>query len=193
MMLRRRQLMIGAPALLVAGGPSYVPVRVETELGPFTIAVYPQRAPITATNFLAYVDRGLLAGGSVYRIVSPSNESPAPAAPISVIQWGLHVGRDVPPLPPIVHESTEQTGLRHRHGTVSMARFEPGTAAADFFVCIGDQPELDCGGRRNPDGAGFAAFGDVVAGGDTIDRIYARAEAAPMLVYPIALRRVVRV
>ncbi|MFX6040711.1 peptidylprolyl isomerase, partial [Acinetobacter baumannii] len=72
---------------------------------------------------------------------------------------------EAPPLrPAIAHETTKQTGLRHRDGTVSMARGAPGTATAEFFICLGDQPELDFGGRRNPDGQGFAAFGQVVQG-----------------------------
>jgi peptidyl-prolyl cis-trans isomerase A (cyclophilin A) len=71
-------------------------------------------------------------------------------------------------LPPIAHETTRQTGLRHLDGTVSMARAQPGTANSEFFVCVGDQPALDFGGGRQPDGQGFAAFGRVVEGMDVI-------------------------
>ena len=75
-------------------------------------------------------------------------------------------------LPPIPHETTQQTGLRHADGTLSMARNEPGTASSEFFICVGDQPELDFGGKRNPDGAGFAAFGKVLAGLDVVRKIH---------------------
>lgn len=195
--LRRRDMLAGMAASVVAPAalaqdPAHVQVRVETELGEFRIAVFVRQAPITAANFLAYVDGAYLDAGSIYRIVTPDNQRPAPASPIAVIQWGMNCGSAPPPLPPIAHESTAATGLRHRNGTVSMARLAPGSAASEFFICVGDQPALDFGGRRNPDGAGYAAFGEVVGGTATIDAIYARAEADHMLQRPIALRRVAR-
>ena len=98
-----------------------------------------------------------------------------------------------PPLPPIVHETTRQTGLRHLDGTVSMARAQPGSATAEYFVCIGDQPELDFGGGRNPDGLGFAAFGRVVEGMDVVRALHARGEADQYLAQPIRVRSVRRV
>ncbi len=86
--------------------------------------------------------------------------------------------------PPIALERTGKTGLRHRDGTVSMARLGPGTATAEFFICINDQPELDFGGGRNPDGQGFAAFGQVVQGRDVVQKLYARGDAADQYVKP---------
>jgi peptidyl-prolyl cis-trans isomerase A (cyclophilin A) len=74
-------------------------------------------------------------------------------------------------LPPIVHETTEQSGILHKDGTISMARNEPGTASSEFFICIGAQPSLDFGGKRNPDGQGFAAFGKVIKGMDVVRKI----------------------
>src|SRR5262249_54775092 len=73
--------------------------------------------------------------------------------------------------PPIPLETTKATGLRHRDGTVSMARMSPNSATSDFFICIGDQPALDFGGKRNPDGQGFAAFGRVVRGTGVVQKI----------------------
>jgi peptidyl-prolyl cis-trans isomerase A (cyclophilin A) len=144
-------------------------------------------------NYLAYVDAGHLDGGSVYRIVTPGNQQPGTAHKVEVVQWGMNLPDDQPaPLPPIRHETTQQTGLRHRDGTVSMARNAPGTATAEFFICIGDQPELDHGGRRNPDGQGFAAFGQVVEGRDVLQALYARAQADPYLKPPITVTRVRR-
>ena len=67
-------------------------------------------------------------------------------------------------LQPIKHETTNITGLLHKNGTISMARLDPGTASSEFFICINEQPELDYGGKRNPDGQGFAAFGQVIEG-----------------------------
>lgn len=154
-----------------------ISVLLETELGAFTIAVDDAHAPITAANFMAYVDGGYLDDATAYRIVTDSNE-PAKPIKIEVVQWGFGASEDKPaPFPPIAHESNDVTGLKHRNMTVSMARFAPGSAASEFFICIGDQPELDFGGQRNPDGQGFAAFGQVTSGEDTVRRIFARAAA----------------
>lgn len=154
-----------------------ISVLLETELGSFTIAIDDARAPVTAANFLAYVDGGLLDDAEAYRIVTMENQNPQSVHKIEVVQWGYHAGDDRPaPLPPIAHETTEMTGLLHKDMTVSMARFAVGTAGSEFFICIGDQPELDFGGRRNPDGQGFAAFGQVTEGRETVMKIFAKAE-----------------
>jgi len=198
-MQRRRVLSLSAIALLALGRAHAEPpedrifTRVETALGSFVIAVDPKRAPITVANYLAHVDAGWLDGGSVYRIVTPSNQPPETAHKIEVVQWGMNLPDDqAPPRPPIAHETTAQTGLRHRDGTVSMARSTPGSATAEFFICIGDQPELDFGGRRNPDGQGFAAFGQIVAGHDTVRALYRQGASEQYLKPPIAVRSVRR-
>lgn len=171
-----------------------VPVLVETELGAFTLAIESERAPITAANFLAYVDGGHLDSATAYRIVTLTNQPAATVHKIEVVQWGLRSDEQKPsPFPAIAHETTETTGLRHRHLTISMARFAPGSASSEFFICIGDQPELDFGGQRNPDGQGFAAFGAVTSGEDTLMALFARAE--PDTEYPatpIKFRKVTR-
>jgi peptidyl-prolyl cis-trans isomerase A (cyclophilin A) len=79
------------------------------------------------------------------------------------------------------------TGLKHLDGTISMARGGPGTAASSFFFCINDQPELDYGGRRNPDGQGFAAFGRVVRGMDVVRAIQALPAKGQQLTPPIKI------
>lgn len=168
-------------------------VTVETAEGAFVLGIDKASAPLTAANFLAYVDGGFLKGATVYRIVTNANQAPETER-IEVIQWGWpgpHDNRE-PPLPPVPHEPTSTTGLRHRDGTLSLARNAPGSGGHGFFICIGDQPELDEGGRRNPDGAGFAAFGKVLFGFDTIQRIFARAEQAEYLTYPIRIDHVAR-
>jgi peptidyl-prolyl cis-trans isomerase A (cyclophilin A) len=143
-------------------------VVMTTTLGSIEIEVYSDRAPVSAANFLRYVDGGHLDGATFYRVVSPENDNGRPV--ISVIQGGI--GDASAPFAPIEHETTEQTGLRHVDGTISMARGAVGTATGDFFVCIGDQPALDFGAMRNPDGQGFAAFGRVVAGMDVVRAIH---------------------
>ena len=174
--------------------PGAVRTRVETEAGAFVVEVDPEVAPITVAHYLAHVDRQLLDGGAVYRIVTLANQAPETRHKIEVVQWGMMRPDDQPPpLPPIVHETTRQSGLRHRDGTVSMARAQPGSATTEFFVCIGAQPELDFGGGRNPDGQGFAAFGRVVDGMDVIRSLHARGEADQYLAQPVRVRSVRRV
>jgi peptidyl-prolyl cis-trans isomerase A (cyclophilin A) len=168
MISRRRLIALAAALPLTAAAPGPVRVRMVTELGPVVIELYPDKAPITVANFLAYADRHLLDGGSFYRTVSPKNDNNP--ATINVIQGGLN--RDDGPLPAIAHETTKTTGLRHTDGVISMARDAPGSASSEFFVCLGDNPALDFGGARNKDGQGFAAFGRVVEGMDVVRAIH---------------------
>jgi len=163
-------------------------VVVETELGAFTVAL-DERAPLSTANFLAYVDAGFLDRMSAYRIVTLANQPPETVHKIEVVQWGVLPENEAYSalLPPIAHEPTSESGLQHKDMTISMARFAPGSAGAGFFICIGDQPELDHGGRRNPDGLGFAAFGQVIAGRETIAAMFARAEPQEMVERPIAI------
>jgi peptidyl-prolyl cis-trans isomerase A (cyclophilin A) len=137
-------------------------VLVRTELGDILIEVYPDKAPITAANFLSYVDARLYDGAVFHRTVTLANQ-PKDQIKIEVVQGALL--RPEKAFPPIAHETTEATGLRHEDGTVSMARSSPGSATSSFFICLNGQPELDFGGKRNPDGQGFAAFGRVLEGG----------------------------
>jgi peptidyl-prolyl cis-trans isomerase A (cyclophilin A) len=160
-------------------GPS-VPtvVQLETEMGVITIEVDTAHAPVTAANFLKYVDGGFYDGGEFHRAVRPDNEV-RPDVPIQVIQARINLKKAEQSFAPIPLERTSVTGLRHLNGTVSMARDVtptrpgPDTATSDFFISIGDQPLLDDGGKRSPDGLGFAAFGRVVAGMDVVLRIQA--------------------
>ena len=148
---------------------------LQTALGAIEVELYADKAPVTVANFLRLVDGGHLDGAQFFRTVSPENDNGSPV--ISVIQAGL--GDKASPFPPIAHETTERTGLRHVDGTVSMARGDVGTAASDFFICIGDQPALDFGKTRNKDGQGFAAFGRVTEGMDVVRRIHALPANAP--------------
>ena len=167
--LARRTFVASTFGLLVGGAsPAPVRVRMITDLGPIVIELYPDKAPITVANFLAYADRHLLDGGGFYRTVGPKSDNNP--ATISVIQGGLN--RDDSPLPAIAHETTRVTGIRHTDGVISMARDAPGSAGSEFFICLGDNPALDFGGARNKDGQGFAAFGKVVSGMDVVRQIH---------------------
>lgn len=153
-----------------------VRVALETDRGTILVEVYPQAAPLSAGNFLHYVDEGLYDDAGFYRVVRPDNDHGAPI--ISVVQGGV---LDVEAAPSgIAHETTAATGLKHENGTVSIARGQPGTgSAAAFFIVIDDQPSLDFGGMRNPDAQGFAAFGKVIEGMELVREINAiRADAS---------------
>jgi peptidyl-prolyl cis-trans isomerase A (cyclophilin A) len=152
--------------------PKPVRVVLQTEKGEIELELDQARAPNTVRNFLAYVDAGLFGGGVFHRTVKrePDNQ-PNNAVKIAVIQGGINPARESEALPPIPLERTRDTGLAHKDGTVSMARDTPDSARGDFFICIGDQPELDFGGKRNPDGQGFGAFGRVVKGMDVVRAI----------------------
>ena len=131
---------------------------------------------------------GLYDGSSFFRIVTLSNQSVEKHRRIAVIQGGLrHQRENLAPVIP--HETTAMTGLKHLKGTVSLARFAPGAVYHSFFICLRDEPVLDFGGARHPDGQGFAAFGRVVQGFEVVQGIYARAEQAEYLKSEIAIRR----
>ena len=160
---------------------------VETALGPITIEVEAARAPKTAANFLRYVDAGLYGGARFHRTVREGNQ-PNNKVKIDVVQAGRGDHPVPPDFPPVPLERTRETGLRHVDGAVSMARDGPDTATADFFICVGDQPELDFAGKRNPDGQGFAVFGRVVAGMDVVRRIHEAPADGQALTPGIAIR-----
>lgn len=145
-----------------------IDVNILTEHGAITVALYPNRAPVTVANFLRYVEAGYYDGGSFFRTVHDQNQPDSPVK-ITVIQGGAMESTER--FDPIPLERTSKTGIKHKDGTISMARAEPNTAQDSFFICIDDQPELDFGGKRNPDGQGFAAFGQVFSGMDVVRKI----------------------
>ncbi|MCB1685026.1 MAG: peptidylprolyl isomerase [Pseudomonadales bacterium] len=182
-------------------------VRLTTTLGVIEADLYPERAPRTVANFLAYVDAGLYNNASFYRVVRLDNQ-PASPVRIEVIQGGrgpaTYDPDTHPPFPPLVHETTRESGLSHVDGALSMARLAPGSATSEFFICIGPQPELDFGGARNPDGQGFAVFGQVTAGMEVVRAIqagrtqgaapdYLRTIDGQMLTEPVVIEQVGRV
>ena len=159
-------------------------VCIVTSLGKIDLEIALDKAPLSAANFLRYVDAGLYNGTAFFRTVTMANQPDNPVK-IEVIQGG-----DVPEdkaFPAIAHETTAATGLRHLDGSVSMARADPGTASSNFFICLGDQPELDFGGRRNPDGQGFAVFGRVLAGMEVVRLIHSSPRDKQSLTPPVTI------
>jgi peptidyl-prolyl cis-trans isomerase A (cyclophilin A) len=152
-------------------------VKIVTALGNITAELYPERAPKTVENFLKYVDDGLFSGTTFYRVIRSDNDRREPF--MTLIQGGGRIDSDTSPHPKIVHERTDETGLRHVEGSLSMARFEPGTATWSFFITIGPHPQLDAGNiTRNPDGEGYAVFGRVTSGMDVVRAINAMSSNA---------------
>lgn len=183
----------GAAAGSGAVSAATVSVVIETEMGEIEVDLDAERAPLTVANFLRYVDAGHYSGGRFHRTVrlDPDNQ-PQNRIKIEVIQAGVNPEKEKSDWPAIKLERTSVTGLKHLDGTISMARDGPDTATSDFFICIGDQPELDFGGRRNPDGQGFAAFGRVRRGMDVVRRIQRAPAEEQRLVPPIAITRIRR-
>jgi peptidyl-prolyl cis-trans isomerase A (cyclophilin A) len=161
-------------------------VVLETVQGAIEVQLEDARAPITTANFLRYLEGGFYDGGRFHRTVKMDNQ-PNNKIRIEVIQGGPAPERAQQRFPPIKLERTSQTGLSHKDGVISMARDAPDTATSDFFICIGDQPSLDFGGMRNPDGQGFAAFGHVVKGMDVVRKIQAAPAEGQKLTPPVTI------
>ena len=153
-------------------------VLIKTEVGNIEVEIFQNKAPVSAGNFLKCVEEGIYKNSYFYRTVTPDNQ-PDNNIKIEVIQGGILDKAD--DYLPIKHETTKETGILHKDGTISYARNKPGSATTEFFICIGDQPELDYGGRRNPDRQGFAAFGRVVNGMDIVRKIHNQPAEKQML------------
>lgn len=152
-----------------ANPTEYAYVALTTSLGSITLALDKTHAPITTGNFLKYVDGKRLDGATFYRAMHLDwGDEPA-----GLLQGGLQ-GLPGKVLPPIAHEPTNVTGLSHKAGTISMARFAPGSATADFTIMINDITSLDAQPESEDPSlkAGFAAFGHVVAGMDVVKAIW---------------------
>ena len=155
-----------APAEAALPFESPALVRIETGKGTIVVAVATREAPVTAANFLAYVDEGRLDGVAFYRVVKVDPG-------YGFVQFGVN-GEADRVLPPIAHEPTSETGIHHVDGTLSVARREPGTAQGEFTIMLGDQrPGFDARGAdaQNGEWPGYAAFGRVVEGMDVVEAI----------------------
>lgn len=172
LMIRRYFLLLIAslwlPASLAAQLPNPdsaagdVHVLLETQAGRIVVAVHAAKAPVTAANFLRYVDQKRLDGTAFYRAVG--------TADYGFVQGGVQndPGRI---LPPIRHEPTTLTGLTHDDGALSMARYAPGSATGDFFIVLGRMPAMDAHPEAAGDNQGFAVFAHVVEGMDVVKAI----------------------
>jgi peptidyl-prolyl cis-trans isomerase A (cyclophilin A) len=179
-MISKRGLLVGAAGLASAaawrvGAQDKAPgVMISTMLGDILIELAADKAPITSANFLRYVSEKRFDGAGFYRAVKIPGASSS-----GLIQGGLQ-NDPAKVLAPIAHEPTTQTGLSHRDGTVSMARYAPGSAAAEFFICLGDQTYLDADPKAQGDNQGFAAFGRVARGMDVAGKILASPVSSTM-------------
>lgn len=160
---------VAQPAATPAAKPDTVNVAVNTDLGTITLALDAKRAPVTTANFLRYVDQRRFDGTVFYRVMRLDWGTP----PNGLIQGGVQ-GDPKRVLKPIKHEPTSETGILHKAGAISMARYAPGTATGDFSILVSDQPGLDANPTAaDPESvAGFAAFGHVVEGMDVVRKIY---------------------
>jgi len=135
-------------------------VLISTNYGDIKIELYPKQAPKTVAAFLSYIDSGYYQKAAFYRVLM--NQGLA-GDNYGLIQGGTWQSNNIN-VPGIPHESTQQSGLSHTTGTLSMARTKPGTAGTEFFICIGEQRQFDYGNEQNGDREGFAAFGKVIKG-----------------------------
>jgi len=169
-------LLVLAPMPVAAQAPASgeVLVRIETPLGNIDVAVDTKHAPLTAGNFLKYVDGHFYDGGRFHRATRPDNYVPQlpDRPPFQIVQADINPERNTERFPPIPLERTTATGLTHKAGSLSMPRgADADSARSGFVICLEDTPSLDVGSRRYPDGQGFAAFGRVVKGLDVVRRI----------------------
>ena len=175
--LTRRRLLVAAAALTAGPAlaqPARPRVRLLTDKGVIVAELADDKAPVTVANFLRYVDTGHMDGATFYRAAH------APGAPtVGFIEGGV---KDPAKLyPPIAHESTQTTGLKHQDGTLSMARFAPGTATSDFTIICGEASQMDAHPEWTGDNQGYAAFGQVIEGMEVVRTILALPTGGPAL------------
>lgn len=193
--MRRIILFVVLAVLAAACKPKYSNphVLIQTNAGDIEVELYPSQAPKSVAAFLSYADSGLYKNSSFYRVLNDDNQ-PSNAFKAELIQGGIwktnYQKREA--IAGIPHETTQQTHLQHKNGTISLARLEPGTAGTEFFICVGDQPGFDYGGANNPDGQGYAAFGRVVKGMDIVHTIYNRPETDQAFTPQVAIFDIVR-
>ncbi|MDQ2878476.1 MAG: peptidylprolyl isomerase [Pseudomonadota bacterium] len=144
--------------------PTLPRVAIDTTAGRFVVELETAKAPITANNFLHYVDQKRLDGVRFYRTVKVADH-------FGFVQFGTS-GDPKRTLPPIKHEPTTLTGLKHLDGTLSIARFLPGSATGDFTISVGDQTSFDADPAKPGDNLGYAAFGHVAEGMDVVLKIF---------------------
>ena len=168
-------------------------IKIETNFGDIIVELYPAKAPKTVAAFLSYIDAGYYKNASFYRVLK-AEDQPSNAFKSDLIQGGIWQTdyKKQATIPGIAHETTKQTGVLHKDGTISLARTKPGSANTEFFIVIGDQPAYDYGGAANPDGQGFAAFGRVVDGMQFVKQIHNQPDNQTTFTPPILIKNIVR-
>ncbi len=168
-------------------------IAIQTRFGEVELELYPKKAPKTVAAFLSYIDSGYYKRSSFYRVLNMENQT-IDSWKAEFVQGGLWKSNNklATTLKGIPHETTQQTGIKHTNGVISLARYDPGTATTEFFIMIGDQPGFDFGGENNSDGQGYAAFGKVVNGWDILDRIYNQPERNQAFDPPVHIFNIVR-
>jgi len=189
-----------------------ITIRIETELGNILLELDDAHAPRTVQHFMEYVDSGYYSGAAFYRSARSADNEAGRDIRIDVIEAGFcneYYGRalrgelandlfddqltHVGTRPQITVELTSETGLSHVDGAISLGRGAPDSVDDAFFICVGDQPELDAGGGRHPNGLGFPAFGRVVCGLEVVGAIHARPTSGQKLVDEVKIIRITRV
>ncbi|MEO6730032.1 MAG: peptidylprolyl isomerase [Ferruginibacter sp.] len=166
---------------------------IFTGFGDIEVELLPEKAPATVAAFLSYIDSGFYTNSSFYRVVML--EGLSSSGNTGLIQGGIWQTNDKqhPSVPGIVHESTNQTGLSHTTGTISLARTTPGSANTEFFICIGDQTQFDHGNAGAGDSLGYAAFGKVFKGMTVVRNIQGQRKNDQSFVEKILINKIERV
>jgi peptidyl-prolyl cis-trans isomerase A (cyclophilin A) len=173
--------------------PDLPHVIIHTAAGTIEVELYARQAPRSVAAFLSYVDSGFYKKSCFYRVLNEENQATG-SDPAELIQggiWRTNHAKAVS-LPGVPHETTEQTHILHKDGVVSLARQTVGSATTEFFICVGDQSGFDFGGKNNPDGQGYAAFGKVVKGMDVVRAIYGMPETDQSFNPPVPIRDISR-
>ncbi|HET6254500.1 MAG TPA: peptidylprolyl isomerase [Puia sp.] len=192
-----RTFLLSALVVLLSCNPAHNPdaprVIIQTQAGDIEVELYPRQAPRTVAAFLSYIDSGFYKRSCFYRVLNEENQ-PTGTDPSELIQGGIWRTNHAKAasLPGVPHESTQQTHILHTDGVISLARQAVGTATTEFFICIGDQPGFDYGGKNNPDGQGYASFGKVVKGMDVVRAIYAMPENDQSFTPPVPIKNIKR-
>lgn len=188
-------LIVTLSILLAACGTKYKNphIEIQTKFGDIEVELYPDQAPKTVHAFLSYIKSSYYKNSSFYRVLNDENQ-PSNAPKAELIQGGIYKSNPKvhDTLTGIPHETTEQTHLQHKRGTISLARLAPGTATSEFFICLADQPGFDFGGENNADKQGYAAFGKVVKGMDIVNKIYNQSEDNQSFDPPVAIYNIIQ-
>ena len=168
-------------------------IAIQTQSGDIELELYPKQAPKTVAAFLGYIDSGFYFNSNFYRVLNLENQ-PTNAPKTELIQGGIWKTNHTKAvqIPGIPHESTQETGIHHTDGVISLARLAPGTASTEFFICVGKQSGLDYGGENVADRQGYAAFGKVVKGLNIIQKIYRHNENDQYFTPAVPIYNIVR-